>query len=237
MRTDAESSAAAGVIQYAYNLERQYASANVPPVYKMQFFTFAVGSPAALTTAPFGMMTDVSSSYGSSFPDLGAQAPLMAANSYWTSLSQLTNNADTDVSAMLTGMKATMPATSGTGTPASPQNVLIVITDGAADSAADGLSAFTATNLSQCQAIKATGARIAILYTQYLPETINYTGHPTFNSFAANQVPSIASQLQACATRNADGTYLMQTVSTDGSVSDALNTLFAMTVQTAKLIQ
>ncbi|MBU6266025.1 MAG: hypothetical protein KGN34_00710 [Sphingomonadales bacterium] len=237
LRTDAESAAAAGVIQYAYNLERQYATANVPPVYKMQFFTFAYGNPAALGTSPFGTMTDVATSYSSTFPDLGAAAPLLAANSYWTSLTQLTNNADTDVSAMLTGMKSTMPTASGTGTPTSPQSVLIVITDGAADSATDGMSSFTATNLSQCTAIKNTGARIAILYTEYKPETINYTGHPTFNSFATNQVPSIASQLQACASRNADGTYLMQTVSTDGSVSAALNTLFAMTVQTAKLIQ
>ena len=237
LRTDAESSAAAGVIQYAYNLERQYSSANVPPVYQMQFYTFAYTAPAALGTSPFGTMTDVASSYSASFPDLGAQAPLLAANSYWTSMSQLSNNADTDISAMLNGMKSAMPATSGTGTPGSPQNVLIIITDGAADSATDGMSAFTASNLTKCTAIKNTGARIAILYTQYLPETINYTGHPTFNTFASNSVPNIASQLQACASRNADGTYLMQTVSTDGSVSDALNTLFAMTVQSAKLIQ
>ncbi|WOF43065.1 hypothetical protein KNJ79_18335 [Sphingopyxis indica] len=56
LRTDAESSAAAGVIQYAYTLQRQYAGATVPPVYKMQFFTFNIGSPAALDVSPFGAM-------------------------------------------------------------------------------------------------------------------------------------------------------------------------------------
>ena len=238
LRTDAESDAAAGVIQYAYNVEQQYASATVPPVYKMQFYTFNIGSPVALTTSPFGTMNDVSTLRTSSFPDLGAQAPLLAANSYWTSMSTFTGNADSDFTAMLNGMKANMPSSSGTGTPASPQNVLIIITDGAEDNnTGDGMTQLNASNIAQCTAIKATGTRIAILYTQYLPETINYTLHPTFNTFAANNVPYIQQQLQACATQNADGTYLMQTVTTDGSVSAALNTLFAMTVQSAKLLQ
>ena len=125
----------------------------------------------------------------------------------------------------------------GTGTAASPQNVLILITDGAMDSTADGMGQLSAAHIAQCTAIKATGARIAILYTEYLPATINYTSHSTFNNFAANNVPYIQQQLRACASRNSDGTYLIQTVSTNGSVSDALNTLFAMTVQTAKLIR
>ena len=238
LRTDAEGDAAAGVIQYAWNLEQQYATANVPPVYRMKFFTYNVGSPAVLGTSPFGTLTDVATSHSTSFPDLGAQAPLLAANTYWTSMSQYTGNADTDFTAMFNGMKATMPTTAGAGTPSSPQNVLILITDGAQDNnTGDGMGQLNASNIAQCAAIKATGARIAILYTEYLPATINYTSHPTFNNFAANNVPNIQPQLKACASQNADGTYLIQTVSTDGSVSDALNTLFAMTVQSAKLIQ
>ena len=237
LRTDAEGDAAAGVIQYAWNLEQQYATANVPPVYRMKFYTFNVGAPAVLGTSPFGTLTDVASSHSASFPDLGAQAPLLAANTYWTSMSQYTGNADTDFTAMFTGMKAAMPTTSGTGTPSSPQNVLILITDGAHDSTTDGMTQLTSGHIAQCTAIKATGTRIAILYTEYLPATINYTSFSTFNNFATNNVPNIQPQLKACASQNADGTYLIQTVSTDGSVSDALNTLFAMTVQSAKLIQ
>jgi Flp pilus assembly protein TadG len=236
LRTDASSAAAAGVIQYAYNIQQQYSTATAPPVYKMQFYTFAYGNPAALGTSPFGTMTGVSTLQSQTFPDLGAQAPLLAANSYWTSTSIYTGNADTYVTNMLTGMKTAMPATSGTGTSSSPQNVLIIITDGLADDSTSGITAWTSSNITQCNAIKATGARIAILYTEYRADTINYTSHPTFNDTAANDVPNIQSQLQSCATQNADGTYLMQTVSTDGSVSAALNTLFAMTVQTAKLL-
>jgi hypothetical protein len=74
--------------------------------------------------------------------------------------------------------------------------VLIIITDGAADNTTDNDSSgqstyFTATNVAQCNAIKATGTRIAILYTQYLPEMIDYTGKTSFNAFAANSVPKI----------------------------------------------
>jgi len=236
LRTDAQSAAAAGVIQYAYNIQQQYSTTTAPPVYKMQFYTFDVGSPAPLTTSPFGTMTGVSTLQSQTFPDLGAQAPLMAANTYWTSTSIYTGNADTYVTSMLTGMKAAMPAASGTGTSASPQSVLIIITDGMADDSTSGITAWTAANITQCNAIKATGARIAILYTEYRADTINYTAHTTFNNIATPAVPNIAGQLQSCATQNADGTYLMQTVSTDGSVSAALNTLFAMTVQTAKLL-
>jgi len=238
LRTDAEGDAAASVIQYAYRVEQQYATASVPPIYKMQFFTFNVGNPAPLSTSPFGTMTDVATLQGLTFPNMGAQAPLLAANSYWTNLSTYTGNADTNFTSMFAWMQSTMPSTSGSGTQASPQNVLILVTDGLEDdNTGDGITQLNANNISQCNAIKATGTRIAILYTQYLPATINYTLHPTFNSTAANNVPYIQQQLQACASQNADGTYLFQTVSTDGSVSTALNTLFAMVVQSARLVK
>ena len=39
------------------------------------------------------------------------------------------------------------------------------------------------------------------------------------------------------ATQNADGSYLMQTVSTNGDISAALNELFQEAVQSARLVQ
>ena len=95
----------------------------------------------------------------------------------------------------------------------------------------------TASNITKCNAIKATGARIAILYTQYLPNTINYTANPTFNNFANNSIPSIQSQLQSCASVNTDGSYLMLTVSTDQDITAALTTLFQMAIKTAHLVK
>lgn len=232
LRTDAENAAAGGVITYGYNVEQQYATANVPPVYKMRFFTFNGSGPTPLNNT-FGTMTDVKSLQGQTF-DMGA-IPLVA--------DPTVSNALTDFNSMLKGMQSYLPSSAGLGTQASPQNVLIIVTDGAADNTSDnnkngGLSTyFTPTNVTQCNAIKAAGTRIAILYTQYLPDTINYTAKSSFNTFASASVPNIQPQLQACASQNADGSYLMQTVSTDGSVSSALNTLFAMSVQTARLVQ
>jgi hypothetical protein len=203
----------------------------------MQFFTFNYSTPTALTTSPFGTMTPVSTLQSQTFPNLGAQAPDLAAISYWTSSSIYTGNADTWMSTMLTSMKSTMPSSAGTGTTANPINVLIIITDGMEDSTSGSASALTSTDITTCNAIKANGTRIAILYTSYLASTINYTGDTTFNNYATNVLPNIQSQLQSCATQNADGTYLMETVGTDGSISAALNELFAQVVQTAYLVQ
>ncbi len=226
LRTDAERDAAVSVINYAYNLEQQYAATNIPPVYQMQFYTFnALGTAAPLSTAPFGTMTDVASlNGGASFPTASSLVPQIPASGAYTSFTS-----------MLTTMKGKLPSSAGTGTKASPQSVLIIITDGAVD---DGtISQLSTANITQCTQIKNAGTRIAILYTEYLAATINYTAHPTFNTFAKNNLPYVQQQLQACASQNADGTYLMQTVSTNGDVSAALNTLFAMAVQSARLVQ
>ena len=240
LRTDDESSAAAGVIQYAYNYQVQLAStyaSTSSPTYNMQFYTFDVNGAVTLT-APFGTMTAVSTLQSQQFPNLGAAAPLMYANSYWTTQAQVTNNADSNFSTMMANMKLNLPLVQGAGTKASPQNVLIIITDGLEDDATDGTTALNATNIAQCTYIKNTNfTRIAILYTQYDPNTINYTGDTNFNTIATNTVPSIAAKLAACATTNPDGSVLMQTVTTGGSLATALNELFAQAVKTAHLTQ
>ena len=236
LRLDAESPAAQNLASYAHNVELQYATAPTPPIYKLQFYTFAYGAAQAISTAPWGTMTDVATSYTATFPSLTANAPLMAGVGCWTS-SCPGSNAFTDTTALLNTMRSSLPSSAGLGSTANPQNVLIILTDGAADSDSDGIAAFTASNVSQCNTIKANGTKIAILYTTYDPATINYTAHPTFNTFASAQVPSIQSQLQSCATRNADGSYLMQTVGTNGDISAALSLLFQTVVQSSRLVQ
>ena len=237
LRLDAESPAAQNLATYAYSFEQQYASAPTPPAYKLQFFTFNYGAPTAIPTAPWGTMTDVATSHNFTFPSMTANAPLQTGIGCWTS-SCPGSNAFSDMTALLNSMSSIMPNTAGLGTSANPQNVLIILTDGAEDdSTGDGLTALNANNIAQCTAIKATGTRIAILYTQYNPATINYTSNPTFNNFASGQVPNIQAQLQACATQNANGTYLMQTVGTDGDISAALNQLFQQVVQSSRLVQ
>lgn len=237
LRLDAESPAAQNLVTYAHNVELQYASAPTPPIYNLQFFTFNYGNPVAISTSPWGTMTDVATSYSNTFPSLTANAPLMQGIGCWTN-SCPGSNAFSDMTALLNTMQSTLPSSTGLGTPANPQNVLIILTDGAQDdSSGDGMGAINANNLAQCAAIKANGTKIAILYTVYDPATINYTAFSIFNNFASGPVPTIQSQLQSCATQNADGSYLMQTVGTNGDISAALNQLFQNVVQSSRLVQ
>jgi hypothetical protein len=215
LRTDAEGDAAAGVIQYAWQIQDAQAQTRARPR-STRCSSSPLTSARRWRSAPRLWHDDqCEGSAQSQLPDLGAQAPLLYANSYWTTSSQKTNNADTDFNTMLSGMAAVLPTKAGTGTASSPQSVLIIITDGLSDNGTDGVTQLTSANITQCTNIKKY-TRIAILYTQYLPATINYTASSNFNTIASNKVPNIQAQLQACASQNTDGSYLMQTVTTDG---------------------
>lgn len=242
LRTDAESLAAQSVISTAYTIQNKYTGLPNAPVYQMQFFTFNLDNPVAITKdannnySPFGTMTPVKSLLNLGAPPV--VIPYLPKSGSWTNQKNQqvsTSNYDTDFGDMLSGMQSILPSSTGAGTQASPQSVLIIITDGMSSSSSPP-SAMTTANIATCTQIKKY-TRIAILYTQYLPETINYTARSDFTDMANNTVPKIQPALQQCATQNSDGTYLMQTVSTDGDVSAALNTLFAMAVQTARLVQ
>lgn len=232
LRIDAMTAASQSLLSTAYQYETQYAHASPPPIYKLQFYTFNLGSPTAIA-APFGTMTDVASTYSTTFPQMSSLAPLDCSSSTWTNCGG--SNADTDYRAMLSGMQTNMPTSAGAGTQASPQNVLVIITDGMDDSSSNA-GAMSSSEITQCNAIKANGTRIAILYTQYVPATINYTSDSTFTTYAG-YVSSIQSQLQACASTNPDGSSMMVTVPTNGDISAALNALFIQAIQTAALVQ
>ena len=81
--------------------------------------------------------------------------------------------------------------------------------------------------------IKNRGIRIAILYTEYLPESL--TGDAWSQSNVAPYLSNVEPALQSCASARPDGTTLYYKVTTDQSISDALAALFALTVQTARL--
>ncbi|WP_420381739.1 Tad domain-containing protein [Novosphingobium sp.] len=259
LRSDAATAAAASVIQTAWTAQQNLAAQqnltaqNASVVYNMQFFTFNItpvagsgastsSSPIPLsTTSPFNAMTGVETLANSAFPDLGDNAPQIVCSgtcAYWTSTSITTNNHDTDFGAMLKGMTARLPNPGGTGlTTATPQSVVLIVTDGLEDTAA-GTTALTTSDLALCTKIKAANtynARIAILYTQYDPGTINYTANPSFNSTASNVVPNIAAALQSCSTQNSDGSYLFVTVAANGDIAAGLNQLFQSVVQSSYL--
>jgi Flp pilus assembly protein TadG len=240
LRIDAETTASQNLITYAQETVANYNTTAHPVVYKMQFYQFNYSTPSAVTTS----LVDVNSLSTSSITDLGLNAPLLYKDGYWTSSSQSTSDEDSDFTTMFSTMNSTMPDPGDGSSTSSPQEVLLIVTDGMADMALSGGTCQTsgractqllATHLAQCTTIKNRGIRIAILYTEYLASTISGFGVSFANTVATNNVPYIETQLKSCASTNADGSKLYYKVSADDDISTALNQLFAMSVQNAYL--
>ncbi|WP_206241713.1 pilus assembly protein TadG-related protein [Novosphingobium terrae] len=237
LRIDEERNAAQALIPYA----QQMATSN-QVTYNMQMFGFnwthtasgALNPVTALTSS----MTNVNSLSTSSVPDL------YAAQDWWYQNSQPTkgvsnNDMGTEFTNMLTTMLATMPIPGDGTTAASPQEVMFLVTDGVADESVAGVGRWhrelNAVDLTQCTAIKSKGIKIAILYTQYLPDSL--TGDSWSQSNLAPYLANVSPTLQSCASVGTDGSPLFYTVTTNQSISDALVSLFALTVQQAHLTQ
>ena len=101
----------------------------------------------------------------------------------------------------------------------------------------NGSAGSGSTDLGQCAAIKAKGVKIAILYTQYLPATM------VDGWSISNVLPYVSptdqdlAALNSCASPGANGQPLVQTVTTDGDFTTALQTLFSTALQSARLVQ
>ena len=159
------------------------------------------------------------------------------------------DDGDTALNAALQGISSLM-ATPGNGTNTTgdtPQEVLILITDGVNDSYSP--RSVSMLDASNCTAIKnkvsSSGLpiRIAVLYLDYsdLKTSVNQLNFD--NSFYESNVepfddntsptpnPNIATQLQSCASSPS----LYQTVSTDQDIGTALKALFLNATATAHL--
>ncbi|WP_296613386.1 pilus assembly protein TadG-related protein [Sphingomonas sp.] len=249
LRKDDVVSAASQLIPFAANQATQY-----HVTYQAQMFSFdwtRSGSSSPVKT--LNSLTDVAS-YGSGF----SAASLFPADDYWWQNSQPsngTNNNDqsTEMTNMLTVMKNTIP-TAGTGAPgATPQKILFIISDGMLDQPNGGGRYFgpmRSSDLTQCTAIKAKGIKIAILYTQYLPESLAGDSwsqsnvapflpappspYPAGNAGSSDQV---LAGLQSCASTGINGSPLVQTVTANDNITTALQQLFSTALQTARLVQ
>jgi hypothetical protein len=183
---------------------------------------------------------------------------LFPADDYWWQNSQPTNGTNnddksTEVTNMLTAMNNIIP-TAGTGAPgATPQKILFIITDGMLDQPNGGGRYFgpmRTSDLTQCTAIKAKGIKIAILYTQYLPESLSgdtwsqnnvakfLPAPPSpYTSSTAGSSDQVLTALQTCASPGTNGAPLVQTVTADDDITTALQQLFSTAPQTARLVQ
>ena len=86
---------------------------------------------------------------------------------------------------------------------------------------------------AKAAALKNRGIRIAILYTEYLPESL--TGDSWSMSNVNPYLDDVEPALKNCASPRPDGSKLYYKVTTDESISAALTALFSLTVQSAHL--
>lgn len=132
-------------------------------------------------------------------------------------------------------MNGTIP-TPGDGSSSSPQKWLFFVSDGVADYYYPSNCSQTVISSSIrcqepltttiCDTIKARGVKIAVLYTTYLAITNN----SWYNTYIAPWRSSIATKMQSCAT---SGYY--HEVSSDSSITDALNALFQKAIAASHL--
>lgn len=249
LRKDDMVAAATQLIPFAASQAAQY-----QVTYRAQMFSFdwtRSGNTSPVTT--LNTLTSVSS-YASGF----SAASLFPADDYWWKNSYPVSGTTIDdkaseITNMLTTMKNTIP-TAGTGAPgATPQKILFIITDGMLDQPNGSGRYFgpmTTADQTQCTAIKAKGIKIAILYTQYLPESLvgdTWSQNNVAPFLPAPPLPYISTkagtsdqvltQLQSCASPGTNGAPLVQTVTADDDITTALQQLFSTALQTARLVQ
>ncbi|MFZ3360795.1 MAG: pilus assembly protein TadG-related protein [Xanthobacteraceae bacterium] len=156
------------------------------------------------------------------------------SNNWLTKTSQ-NNDTDTNFESAMSGINTLMPLP-GTGTPAStPQEVLFIVTDGVDDEVSascsqtlDGTRCQQPFNTAMCTTVKNRGIQIAVLYTAYLPLPTN----SWYNSWIAPFQNQISSNMESCASPG-----MFFSVTTDGDITAAMQTLFQQAVAAARLTQ
>lgn len=245
LRKDDVVSAASQLIPFASNQASQY-----HVTYRAQMFSFDwTRSGGSSPVTQLNNLTNVNS-YGSNF----SAASIFPSDDYWWKNSMPTSSTNiddkaTDVAGMLTAMNNNIP-NAGSGAPgAVPQKILFIITDGMLDQPNGSGRYFgpmrngTNQENAKCTAIKAKGIKIAILYTQYLPESL--VGDSWSQTNIAPFLPApptrtsdqVLEALQRCASVGTNGAPLVQTVTANDNITTALQQLFSTALQTARLVQ
>lgn len=111
-----------------------------------------------------------------------------------------------------------------------PKGVMFIVTDGMRDETRPGGAPEIPIDATKCTAIKSRGIRIAVLYTEYLAESLDNDWWS--QTFVAPNLNKVEPALQNCAS---PGLYTK--VSTDGDISAALTSLFQNAVATARISQ
>jgi Flp pilus assembly protein TadG len=152
-------------------------------------------------------------------------------------LTQTNNNNDTDTNfeTAMSQVNTVMPSP-GLGTPSStPREVLFIVSDGVDDEVSSSCSQSLDGNRCQapfsttwCTTVKNRGVLIAVLYTDYLPLPTN----SWYNDWIAPFQNQISPNMESCASPG-----MFFSVTTDGDITAAMQTLFQQAVATARLTQ
>jgi Flp pilus assembly protein TadG len=151
----------------------------------------------------------------------------------WLTKTNNNSDTDTDFESAMSQINTLMPLP-GTGTPNStPQEVLLIVSDGVDDEISsscsqslDGNRCQQPFNTTWCTTVKNRGIQIAVLYTDYLPLPTN----SWYNSWIAPFQSKIEPNMQSCASPG-----MFFSVTTDGDITSAMQTLFQQAVAAARL--
>ena len=151
----------------------------------------------------------------------------------WLTKTNQNNDTDTDFETAMSAVNTLMPLP-GTGTPAStPQEVLFIVTDGVDDEVSsscsqslDGSRCQQPFSTTWCTTVKNCGIQIAVLYTDYLPLPTN----SWYNDWVAPFQSQIEPNMESCASPG-----MFFSVTTDGDITAAMQTLFQQAVAAARL--
>jgi hypothetical protein len=153
----------------------------------------------------------------------------------WLTSSNHNYDTDTNFPSAMSQISGAMP-NPGTGASTStPQEVLFLVSDGVEDDntgvcseALSGSRCQAPFDTTWCTTVKNRGIRIAVLYTAYLPLPTN----SWYNTWISPWQTQIATNMQSCAS---SGLYF--SITTDGDISSAMQSLFEQAVATARLTQ
>jgi hypothetical protein len=193
--------------------------------YQMAIYTFANSGLSTIQSLTSNMTTAQASA--------GNINVLEVYDNNWLTKTNQNNDTDTNFESAMSAINNIMP-NPGLGTPAStPQEVLFIVSDGVDDEVSsscseslDGNRCQAPFNTSWCTTIKNRGIQIAVLYTAYLPLPTN----SWYNNWIAPFQNQISPNMESCAS-----TGMFFTVTTDGDITAAMQSLFAQAISTARL--
>jgi Flp pilus assembly protein TadG len=193
--------------------------------YQMAIYTFANSGISTIQSLTSNMTTAQAAA--------GNINVLQVYDNNWLTKTNQNSDTDTNFESAMSAVNTIMP-NPGLGTPAStPQEVLFIVSDGVDDEVSsscsqslDGNRCQAPFNTALCTTVKNRGIQIAVLYTEYLPLPTN----SWYNSWIAPFQNQISPNMQSCASPG-----MFFTVTTDGDITAAMQSLFAQAISTARL--